>query len=436
MRRIPILILALLLTGTAGANEILGYEAALELALARDFGIRLARESAAESRVQAGYAKSGFLPRLDASGGWQLVDGSETSTSASSLGDTELEAMSAGLSLSWTLFDGFAMFVDAKRYRELAALGESRAREQIEGRIGAVHAAYYDLVQQDLLLSVAAQNQALSADRLERERQKRELGGLSSAAFLSAQTAYNADRAAFLSQEIARISARTELALMLGPGLDPDFAVADAIPLPPLDATGAELAARARAGNSGLASAGLDRDLALRDLQGARAAWWPTLQASAGWAWSDQTLGGDPELLPADIETESSDLSVGLNLSFDLFDGDRKRLRVQSSRAALRRADIAVEEAAVRLEADFAVAIAVWERRAELAELEAQNVAAAEVRLELETERFRAGSATSLDFRDAQQAFAQARAAEIRARYQARLARHEIDRLVGILPAR
>ncbi len=433
MKRLTTLLLLLPMFALA-AGDVLSYEDALQLALEHDFGIRLARENSEAARIQGGYAKSGFLPRLDLSGSLQQVAGSEESNSASSLGDTDTQTLSAGASLSWTLFDGFRMFIDQARYGELAELGEVQARALIEGRISVLHAAYFDLVQQEMLLQVAQESESLSADRFAREKRSFELGGISSADLLSAETAYNTDRSGVLRQEIAIEQSRQNLALMIGlPAAD--LRVRNIIDLPSLDMEWEDLLILAEESNSSISASELDFQLAERGLSGAKADWWPSLSLSAGYQWSDRTLSGEAAVLPVDIETESRNLSLGLNLSYNLFNGDRKRLAVQNARVGLRKAEIAHEEEVATLHADLAEALKIWERRTELAELEASNVAAAQTRYQLEEDRYRSGATTSLEYRDAQLALARSRSSEISARYLARIARVEIDRLAGRLLA-
>lgn len=205
----------------------------------------------------------------------------------------------------------------------------------------------------------------------------------------------------------------------------------DRIDLPPLGEDGETLLEAARARNAGMAGAGLDLRLAERDLAAAKADFWPSLTLTAGYQWMDMSSGGD--LMLADIETESRDLSLGLSLNYNLFNGDRRRLARQTASVGLRQAEIALDEEWSILQADLENALRAWEGRRRLAELEAENVASSRQRFSLEEGRYRNGSVGFLEYRDAQLSLFRARSAEISARYQARIARLEIDRLTGRL---
>ncbi len=427
--------LIILLVASAAAAEPLGLEEAIREGLAKNFGVRIARESAAQAEAERALGRAALLPRLDASAGWQGNDHAETGNSSSNLGDTESQSWSAGLSLSWTIFDGFDMFVERGRYADLARLGEASARAAIEGQVLAIGAAWLDLVGQELLLDVTRETREISAARLEQERIRHDLGGLSSAEFLTAQVDYNTDHATYLDQELRVQVARQELNRLLGRAPGATCEVSGAIPLPPLPLARDSVVAVALERNSTLAGMALSSSLARRGVAGARAAFWPELSLNIGYDYRDYTLSAAPEKLPADIESETEDLTVGLRLDMTLFDGFRKRTRLRSAKAEARIAALELVDARRLLETDALAALATWERRLELVELEEENVRAASRSLELQEERYRSGAATSLEFRDAQLALARARSALVSARLQARLARLEIERLTGLLPA-
>jgi len=66
-----------------------------------------------------------------------------------------------------------------------------------------------------------------------------------------------------------------------------------------------------------------------------------------------------------------------------------------------------------------------------LVNLEEQNVVAAQQNLDLQLERYNIGTASSLEFRDAQVNIIRAQTTLIAARYQARITKLEIEQLIG-----
>ncbi len=426
------LVLGLLLSAHAQAETSLTLEDAFRIGLASNHGIRIARENEARAADERAYGRAGWLPRLSLDANWRRIDGDDTGNGTTSFGETETSLWDAGLNLDWTLFDGFAMFVEQARYDDLAALGSARAMASIENELLAIARAYFGLVGQRQLRDVADETLAISASRLDQERIRRELGGLSSAEFLRARVDYNTDKAALLERELLVSTGTRSLNLLLGRDPDTNCPVSETIPLEAMAHDHSALFARADSLSSGLAAARIERDLAGRDLGSAKAAFWPSLALNAGYELGGRDLSGagiDPV-----VETESKDLSVGLRLSLDLFDGNRKRTRLNSANAAARIAAIEEEQAKLTLRTDLAALVDTWEQRLTIVELEEENVEAARKSLELGEERYRSGASTSLEFRDAQLALGRARSALILARYRARLTKLEIERLAGMLP--
>ena len=72
-----------------------------------------------------------------------------------------------------------------------------------------------------------------------------------------------------------------------------------------------------------------------------------------------------------------------------------------------------------------------FQKQVELVRLEEQNQIAAQQNLDLQLERYNIGTASSLEFRDAQVNLIRAQTTLIAARYQARITRLEIKQLIG-----
>ena len=108
-----------LLTGVVAAQEPLTFEKAVEIGLQQNYSIRIARNEARVTENNRGLGTAGFLPKVDLSGSTTKTDADESSTSPSSVGDSKTDNSTAQIALQWTLFDGFQMFADNRRYREI-----------------------------------------------------------------------------------------------------------------------------------------------------------------------------------------------------------------------------------------------------------------------------------------------------------------------------
>lgn len=419
----------LLLMSSAWAQEALTLEEAIRLGLKNNYDIRIARNDAKVSENNRGLGMAGFLPTVDATGNYNLADYDEDSNSSSSLDEYDTENLSADVTLNWTIFDGFKMFTEKKKYDELSRLGRYQSRQQIENTVVAISRAYFDLVQQEQLLAVARETKDISNARLEKERVGREIGGSSSTDYLNAKVAYNNDQSSLLDRELAVTVAREELNLLLGQYPATPLVVSNEINIPSLDMSLDEIQQAALEQNSGLKTAELNKDVADRGVQSARSSFLPRLNLNAGYGYSDFTQSADA--LSEDISTQTTSASVGLNLSFNLFNGTRDKISYQNARLEAWNQKLALRDAQNRLAGTVRQTYETFVKRQEKMQLEEENVEAARQNMELQQDFYRLGGSSSLEFRDAQVSLSQAQISLIVARYEARITRLELDQLTG-----
>ncbi|MBR9974062.1 MAG: TolC family protein [Bacteroidetes bacterium] len=408
----------------------LGVEDAIRIALERNHRIRIARINAEIARNRTGYGTAGFLPTLDASGSVSLAESRQETNSPFSFGNSNTAGWSGQLALNWTLFDGFRMFAEARRYDELAELGTQQARAAIEQTVVSVLRSYLQSVQQQQLLGVLEEALAISRLRFERAGVRRDLGG-SVSDYLNAQIAFHNDSSAVLSQRLALEIAQRELNLELGREATTPLRVADEpVPealLPDLD----ELIAMALERNADLRTAEQTLRAAESSVRVSRSAFFPRLSLFANYGYSDRTVASSSPRFTEDIRTQSADAAVGLNLSLNLFNGFRSATDTEQAELERRTSAIALEETQMRIEGLLREQYLTMETRKLTLALEEANLTAARRNLDLQLERFETATVTSLEFRDAQLQYVRAEIAVIVARFQVRISRLELQRLAG-----
>ncbi len=421
----------LFVSSNIGGKE-LTLDRAIEIGLKNNYSIQIARNNADISANNKGMGTAGFLPTIDASSNYHLGSTDEESNSVSSLLDYDTENKGADISMNWTLFDGFKMFIDRNRYNDLAKLGEYQTHDIIENNVVAISRAYFDLVQQEQLLDVARETRDISQTRLEKERVRNELGGASSTDLLNAQVAFNSDQSRLIEQELQTEIAREELNLLLGRDPATLVTVSKEIKVLPLTSSYDELKAKADQRNSGLLVAQQSRQVAEREVQSARAAFSPRLSLNANYGYSDRTTSNSPMLID-DLTTEATDYTVGLQLTFNIFKGGRDRIELTNARIEANNQRLALRDEENQLAGELQKTYRTFLKRLELVRLEEENVVAARQSLELQEDRYNTGASSSLDFRDAQVSLANAQTALITARFQARISNLELDQLTGAL---
>jgi outer membrane protein TolC len=342
--------------------------------------------------------------------------------------------------LQWTLFDGFAMFADNRRYQELAFQGEEEARDIIETTVVSIMRAYLNLARQEQLLDVAVTNRAISKDRLEREEIRRSLGGASSTDLLNARVNFNTDQTLLLDQELRVNIARKELNILLVRDPDEPLKVRKEIDVPSLGLSLAELQQRGRDASATLQAARHRMLAAQEEVKLADSSFWPELILGGQYGYSNRILHDDQRRVFDPGTGTNTDLygnsrtrnaAATLQLRFNLFNGNIDRINSQNARLSAKSAALSHADIQQRLSGLMYELYKTFLQQVEVVNLETQNVVTAEQNMQLQKERYMVGASDSLDFRDAQVNVLRAQSALITARYQARTAYLDIQRLIG-----
>jgi outer membrane protein len=410
------------------AQDELSIEEVIQLGLKNNYNIQIARNDAKIADNNKALGVSGFLPTLDASGSYQQSSNSVETNSPFGFGDTDRETWNGQIQLNWTLFDGFKMFSDRKRYIQLAELGEYQARNNIENTVVAIMRSYFNLVQQEQLLAVAESTLAISQIRLNKAEVRNELGGASSTDLLNARVSFNSDKANYLNQQLNVDIARKDLNIILGRMPNEPLTVQKKIVIAPLTLTYDEILELTKEKNSQLALAQKNLEVARQNKYISGSSFLPRLSAVSNYNISDQT---DDTESRGEINSKSKGIAAGLSLSWNLFDGFRNSVDFQNKQLELKNQKLALFNEENRLTGLVKEKYDTFLKRIELLQLEDENVIAAEQNLKLQQDRYNIGTASSLEFRDAQINLALAQNRQIAARYQAQISRLEIAQLIG-----
>lgn len=420
--------------GTGFAQQILTPGGAVQMGLKNNFAIRIARNNSTVAQNSRQLGRAAFFPVLDVTGS---IDGSTSDLTTNNPfrpgGRSDTQTGNAQVALNWTLFDGFRMFATRQRFDALAEAGEWQTRSEIESKVLEVLQAYFNLVQQRQLLAVARQTRAVSETRFSREKTRRELGSVSSTDLLNAQVAFNNDVAAFLDQELQVTIAQKNLNRLLVFPVDTLVAVEDEISVAPLDLTYEEVRNLVRTRNSDLLAAMQSRLAAEQDLKITRSSFLPRLILGANYGYTDQSISAGTEnpAFPEKINNTSTDGRVNLILSFNLFNGFQDKTNYQNARLALQNRQLALQDLQEELLGLAYENYQALQTQLQLISLQEENLKAARQNLQLQEDRYAVGTATSLEFRDAQLNLARTQAAVIAARFQAKMTRLRLEKLVG-----
>lgn len=382
--------------------------------LTLDDALRLAREHSPQYRqalndahvasAQVRQSYGAFLPSLNASLGYSGLS-SRTSTGEGNFGEViedeervvESSSGSHGVSARMTLFDGGAMFrrVGAARAQEDAA--EAAIAAALNLLDATVERAWHDAQRAERLIELEERLLASARERLERSEQLFRIAAATRVDVLGAQVDVASQEQTLAT---ARDEARkTRLALLETIGLPPQDADAFAIPADVPVAFDPEsldvdaLVAQALQSSPAVLHRGALAEAADRQASAARAARWPSIDASLRYNRSLREAGAFDAF--GQLGAQQRGFSFDLSASLPIFSNFRTAATIAQAEAG---AEDAREQArAMRLQTEREVRAAVIDlenahRQLALAE---QKAALSAQRLELATEQYRLGA---LDF--------------------------------------
>jgi outer membrane protein TolC len=238
-----------------------------------------------------------------------------------------------------------------------------------------------------------------------------------------------------LNQELRVTVARKELNILLGRDTATPVAVDKDEAIEILDFNLSDLLALAEERNSYLLFVRQNKLVADETVNQARSVFYPRLALNGSYGYTDsetaREVSDGESFFPETIESLNKDAAIGLNLTFNIFRGFRDKIDLQNAKIDARNQQLALDDARNRIVGSVQEKYETYEKQLQLVKLEERNVVTAQQNLDLQLERYNIGTASSLEFRDAQVNLIIAQSALIASRYQSRTTKLEIEQLTG-----
>jgi outer membrane protein TolC len=156
----------------------------------------------------------------------------------------------------------------------------------------------------------------------------------------------------------------------------------------------------------------------------AKAGYLPSLQGYAGY-------GSHSSSFTSDLSRDVSGWQVGVQLSWDVFDGLLTRGKVSQARALLERARVDIDDLARKIDLQVRTAYSGLVEAWEVLESQKKVLEQADEAVRLARARSEAGTGTQLDVLSAQTALTEARTIQIQAQHDCAVARTRLEHAIG-----
>lgn len=353
----------------------------------------------------------------------------------------EFNSLSGGLtgSLSgaYTLFDGYSVRINKRRFEALERQSEGNAKIAIEQTIQSIILAYYNAQIQKENINTIKELLKLSKDRIDYQRVRSDFGQGGRFDLLQSEDAYFNDSTTFLIQQNSYDIALQNLSLAMGID-DPNVRYVPTDPLTYDDTNYQFEALRQKMldANPNLQNLYVARSLASIETESVERLMKPTVQLNGGMSYGISTARVNiiqPSTFEVDNPNTQQNYNFFVNLSanYPIYDGGNRRRNIDNAKIQEMIADLNIEELKRNLSAQLNNTLANYKNQVQLIKLTEDRVANAKENLTIAEERFKGAQINSFDYRSIQLSYLNAVQSYLQAIFNVKNTETELIRLTG-----
>jgi len=425
--KIAIFLFSLSISGFA--QEKLSLREAISIALQNNYDIKISKNEIDIAKNNANIGNAGMLPTIDGTytNGGSIQNTRQTPVTGEDrvIRGARSTNNSYGADLNWTIFDGFTMFANYDRLKELQKQGEVNAKLTILTTVSDVIAAYYDVVRQQQLLIAADSAIDVSVWRTNIAKTKLELGRGSKLDVLTAQVDYNTDTSNFIQVKNFLQIAKVRLNQLMVRDIGTGFTVADSIDVDRgiLFSKQAEIAEQQ---NPNVQNAFINQKIAALNLKSIKGARYPAIILNSGYSRAKSTS-------PTGFNQRfaANGFTYGVTASLNLFNGFLQRQQERNAKIDIENSTLNLSKTKLDVNSQLLTAYQNYATYLDLIKLEQRNVDIAKENLDITMAKYRLGSIAPLELREAQRNAIDAQNRFIEMQFQAKIAETTLKEISG-----
>ncbi|WP_028296151.1 TolC family protein [Olivibacter sitiensis] len=412
-------------------SDTLYLDEAISIALKQNYDIQLVSNDVSIAKNNANIANAGMLPSVSGNFNRSATRQNTTQTLLSgetrSLSGANNTNLLYGASLDWTIFDGFQMFARYEQLKELQKLGEATLKQQILDTVFEIISQYFTMVQQKKQLKALQMALDLSKYRLEMAQNRYQIGRASKLEVLAASVDLNTDTTNLMRQSTAYKNIKYRINELIGREVQQDFEVADTIKIK-TNLIYDDLFNLAKKHNPDLQAALVSRRIAELDLKQVKGQRLPQIALSSAYTRTRATS-------PLGFATRSvgNGLSYGVTASLNIFNGFLQRRNEQNAEIEITSSLINIEKTNASIKSQLSAAYQTYLVNLDLVGLEEKNQQIAKQNMDITLEKYRLGSITPLEFREAQRNYVDASVRYSNAQFDAKVSEIALKQIAGAL---
>ncbi len=397
-------------------DNTLSLSDALSRALENNYGILISEADTRIATINNDWGNAGRYP---------VVSFNASSLNSQNIDDNIFSSrLTAGLGLSWTIFDGFRVNLTKDKLGQLEDLAAGRADIVVENTIEDVILAYYQVLLNEKRLSILEEVVRLSEDRYEYEEARKEFGNSGTFEVLTAKNNYLSDKAAYLNQEVTYRNSVRYLDFLMGLESHETWQFIEPFEADTTDYLLSDLSDKMMSGNVSLLNQYINMLLARNSTELSQSNYYPSLRLSTG-------VDNSNTFLPEASKGSSLSAYANVSLSYDIYQAGQRRRSVEIAKIEEDIVGLEQEELGRSLNNQLLSIYDLYNVRKELLNISAENVEAAKLNLQIADEKYRTGVINSFNYRDIQLIYLNVAYQEVQAIYNLISSQTALSRITG-----
>jgi outer membrane protein TolC len=422
--------LFILIGSAAWSQSKLSFEKALELTLANNYEISMAKVNEEIALNNSSKANNDYLPTLAASGSynWTYFDGeNRLITETRQFDANNSYNYNATATISYTIFNGMGRRYTYLQNKESAILSHLQLQLVIQNTIVELATIFHEVARLEESVEFLNESVAISRDRLSRAENQYEYGQAKKLDILNAKVDLNADSINLINGLQQLENAKRDLNFVMGQDVSQDLVVDNSIVIRN-DLTKDEVVLSAESKNLELQI--IENNLKINEyaIGASKSTWMPSINANAGYQYRGTEDPNGAFL----IGSNNFGPQAGVALNWTIFNGTNQT-QVKNAKLNLKNQQIQKQSLDQQIKSRALNSYTIYSNQLFILKSQADNVATAQDNFNRSKEAFDLGQINSIEFRQAQLNLINAEQALSNAKYDAKNAEFQVLAVMGKL---
>lgn len=410
-------------------DTLLTAQDAVKMAIENNYEIIISKNEIEIGAINNNWANAGAIPALSATAtktiGVNNLEQKLSNGTYTQKNGNKTQNLSAGLAVNWRVFDGLKMFATKKKLEELERSGEYSFRKNLNETVYNVITSYYNIVTLKEQKKATVEQIGLYTDRLNLAQRRFEIGTGAKYEVLEAEVDLNEQRSNLLALQNSIALAKSSLTNLLGKNPDTSFMVVDTILVMPLPAY-TEVQNKIEKQNPDLLLANSQLVVLAQEKKEVNSARLPSVDLDGFYNFNRNSNGAGFTLFN---QTYGPSGSIGI--SVPLFNGILVKKQLAVSDIQIRNQQLSITQTKKDVETALNNAYINYNNALKAIDLEKSNLVLATENIMIATERYKKLNITSVELRQIQISYNDAKNRLYNALYQAKVAEATVALLSG-----